>query len=203
LCFVCLRPVSCALFAFVLCLVFCLSSPCVLCFVCLRPVSCVLFVFVLCLGQTKHKTQDEDKQNTRNRTKTNKTQDTGRRQTKHKTQDEGLPSSCVLCFVCLRPVCCVLFVFVLCLVLCLSLSCFLCFVCLRFTDSDLFSQNHKGVKLDWKKIWRKYFSLICLCFFFFPIKYKFIVYRNVWGSETVNRRKKDKETSNDLHKKSL
>jgi hypothetical protein len=49
LCFFCLLPVSCVLFFFVLCLVFCLSSSCVLFFVCLRPVSCVLFVFVLCL----------------------------------------------------------------------------------------------------------------------------------------------------------
>jgi ATP-dependent Zn protease len=56
----------CVLFVFVLCLVFCLSSSCVLCFVC----------------------QDEDKQNTRHRTKKNKAQDTGRRQTKQKTQDE-------------------------------------------------------------------------------------------------------------------
>jgi flagellar biosynthesis component FlhA len=84
LCFVCLRPISCVLFVFILCLVCCFSSSCVFSFVFLRPVSCVLFFFVLCL----HKTQDEDKQNTRHRTKKNKTQDTGRRQTKHKTQDE-------------------------------------------------------------------------------------------------------------------
>jgi Flp pilus assembly protein TadB len=150
LCFVCPRPVSCAFFVFVLCLVFCLSSSCVLCFVCLPPVSCVL-----CTGprQTKQKTQDEEKQSTRHRTKTNKTQDTGQRKTKHKTQDEDKQNtrhrtktnktqdtehgrclvfcfslSCVLCFVCLRPVFCALFFFVLCLLFCLSSSCVLCFV---------------------------------------------------------------------------
>ena len=38
------------LFSFLCCVFcVCLSSSCVLCFVCLRPVSCVLFVFVLCL----------------------------------------------------------------------------------------------------------------------------------------------------------
>jgi hypothetical protein len=35
----------------------------------------------------EHKTQDEDKQNTKHRMKTNKAQNTGLRQTKHKTQD--------------------------------------------------------------------------------------------------------------------
>ena len=35
-----------------------------------------------------HKTQDEDKQNTKHRIKTNKTQNTGLRQAKHKAQDE-------------------------------------------------------------------------------------------------------------------
>jgi hypothetical protein len=39
--------------------------------------------------QTKHKAQDENKQNTKHRTKTNKTQDTGRKQTKHKAQNEN------------------------------------------------------------------------------------------------------------------
>jgi alkaline phosphatase len=38
--------------------------------------------------QTKHKTQDEDKQNTKHRIKTIKTQNTGLRQAKHKAQDE-------------------------------------------------------------------------------------------------------------------
>jgi hypothetical protein len=40
-------------------------------------------------SQTKHKTQDEAKQNTRHRMKPNKTQDTGWSQAKHKTQDEA------------------------------------------------------------------------------------------------------------------
>jgi Flp pilus assembly protein TadB len=141
---------------FVLFLLFCLSSSCVLCFIFLRAVSCVLFVFVLCLvfcfslscvleachtglRQTKHKTQDKEKQNTRHRTKTNKTQDTGRRKTKHKTQDEDKQNTRhVLCFVCLSPVSCAFFFFVLCLLFCLSSCCVLCFVCLRPVSCVLF-----------------------------------------------------------------
>ena len=80
LCFLCLHPVSCALFGFILCLVLCLASSCVLCFVWLHPVSC-------------------------------------------------LASSCVLCFAWLHPVSCVLFGFILCLVFCLASSCGLCAQC--------------------------------------------------------------------------
>ena len=58
------------------------------------------------------------------------------------------------------------------------------------------------MKLDWKKNDAHISRLYVCVIFFLPIKYKCIVYRYVWGSETVNRRKKDRD-KNDLHKKSL
>lgn len=58
----------------------------------------------------------------------------------------------------------------------------------------LFSQNHEGcdIRLD-EKMTQIFLVNMLVVFFFFPMKYKCIVYRNVWGSETVNRRRKDKE----------
>jgi hypothetical protein len=90
-CFVCLRLVSCVwwcLTYIVLCILFCLSSSCVLCMV-VSNTNKTKYTTQYLLDTTTHKTQDEDKQNKIHNTiyvRHPHTQDTRRRQTKQNTQ---------------------------------------------------------------------------------------------------------------------